>query len=218
MSENRGVPVYPNNSNKVKEQAEKNPVLSQENRTEKVVTSPVTTKKPTLSKKIMDNIFDGSIEERLTNAVFDILIPSAKKMFCDAVLDLVSMTLTGKPLKDRNVRSSGSTTIRTNQTPYNSLYDYNASTRPRQDAYDRRVSIDDIVVGSEEEAKSVCGKMMSILGLYGNVTVADLYSSVGLLATYTEQHWGWKSFPRGYPSYEQVPEGYLLIFPRVEPV
>lgn len=217
MSENRGVPMYPNNSDAAKENANKN-LPAKTEKVEKVIEGNATVKKASLGQRIMDNIFDGSIEDRLTNAVFDIFIPSAKKMFADGVIDLVSTLLTGQPVRNRGQSRGGSTTVRNNPLPYNSMYDYGGGSRRDVGERSRRITPDEIVVNTRDEAESVCRKLEDLMQLYGYVTVDDFYSTVGVPSQYTDRKWGWKSFGGGYPNYEQVPGGYLIVMPRVEPV
>lgn len=214
MSENRGVPMYPNNSNAAKENNQQTNLPAEPKKVEPVTTGNVTVKKPGLGQRIMDNIFDGSIEDRLTNAVFDIFIPSAKKMFADSVIDLVSTLLTGQPVRTRGRGQTGSTTVRNNNMPYNSMYDY--GTRRDVGERPRRVTPDEIVVGTREEAESVCRKLEDLMQMYGYVTVDDFYCTVGVPSQYTDRKWGWKSFGGGYPNYESVPGGYRILMPRVE--
>ena len=216
MSENRGVPMYPNNSNAAKENNQQTNLPAEPKKVEPVTTGNVTVKKPGLGQRIMDNIFDGSIEDRLTNAVFDIFIPSAKKMFADSVIDLVSTLLTGQPVRTRGRGQTGSTTVRNSNMPYNSMYDY--GTRGNVGERPRRVTPDEIVVSTREEAESVCRKLEELMRMYEYVTVDDFYCTVGVPSQYTDRKWGWKSFSGGYPNYESVPGGYRILMPRVEEV
>ena len=83
---------------------------------------------------------------------------------------------------------------------------------------ERRVTPDEIIVDTQKEAEIVCRALEDAMQKYGCVTVDDFHHIVGVRSQYTDRKWGWKSFGGGYPNYEQVPGGYLIVMPRVEPV
>lgn len=94
-------------------------------------------------------------------------------MFADGVIDLVSTLLTGQPVRNRGQSRGGSTTVRNNPLPYNSMYDYGGGSRRDVGERGRRITPDEIVVNTRDEAESVCRKLEDLMQLYGYVTVDD---------------------------------------------
>lgn len=82
----------------------------------------------------------------------------------------------------------------------------------------RRVTPNEIIVNTREEAESVCQALKDTMQRYGYVTVDDFHCIVGVHSQYTDRKWGWKSFGDGCPSYESVPGGYRILMPRIEAV
>lgn len=95
-------------------------------------------------------------------------------------------------------------------------YDY--GTRRGVDEQPRRVTSEEIIVGTRKEAESICRSLEHIMQIRGYITAIDFYCIVGIPSPYTTEKWGWKSFGSGYPSYEQVPSGFRILMPRVEAV
>lgn len=97
-------------------------------------------------------------------------------------------------------------------------YKYNYNTRRDVEERPRRVTPEEIVAGTREEAESICRELKDIMQKYGYVTMDDFHDIVGVHSQYTDRKWGWKSFGDGYPNYESVPGGYRILMPRVEAV
>ena len=95
-------------------------------------------------------------------------------------------------------------------------YDY--GTQRDVEERPRRVTSEEIVVGTREEAESICRELKDAMQKYGYVTMEDFHCIVGVHSQYTDRKWGWKSFGDGYPNYESVPGGYRILMPRVEAV
>ena len=95
-------------------------------------------------------------------------------------------------------------------------YDY--GTRRDVKERSRQVMPDEIIVDTQKEAEIVCQALEDAMQRYGCVTVDDFHNIVGVHSQYTDRKWGWKSFGRGYPSYESVPGGYRILMPKIEAV
>ena len=95
-------------------------------------------------------------------------------------------------------------------------YDY--GTRRDVEQRPKRVTPDEIIVDTQKEAEIVCRALEDAMQKYGCVTVDDFHHIVGVRSQYTDHNWGWKSFGRGYPSYESVPGGYRILMPKIEAV
>jgi hypothetical protein len=85
---------------------------------------------------------------------------------------------------------------------------------PRPTRVDRR-DIADIILSSRAEAEMVVESMMDILSHYEVVSLADMYTLVGLPTSFVDNNWGWKSL--NDVQVRQVGgRGYIIEFPPVE--
>ena len=83
--------------------------------------------------------------------------------------------------------------------------------RPRQFKYE------EIILESRAECEDVLDRMRDLVESYDVVTVADLYSLVGISSEHTDGKWGW-AHNIADARVARVPGGYLLDLPRPESV
>lgn len=131
-----------------------------------------------------EDIGNGSVTEYV---FFKILIPSIKRVLSDMANTAINMAL-GLDPKTR--------TIQTNTHTANaSLYrdrNYNRSYSAAE--YNRRDAISELE-WDEETAKDIFSQMSELIERYGNCSLADAYSIMGLgdrIRT-TDRNWGWTS-------------------------
>ena len=131
-----------------------------------------------------EDIGNGSVTEYV---FFKILIPSVKRVLSDMANTAINMAL-GLDPKTR--------TIQTNTHTANaSLYrDRNYNRGYSQTEYNRRDAISDLE-WDEETAKDIFNQMSDLIERYGNCSIADAYSIMGMgdrIRT-TDRNWGWIS-------------------------
>lgn len=131
-----------------------------------------------------EDIGKGSVTEYV---FFKILIPSVKRVLSDMANTAINMAL-GLDPKTRTIQSN-------THTANASLYrDRNYSRGYSASEYNRRDAISELE-WDEETAKDIYAQMTDLIELYGNCSLADAYSIMGLgdrIRT-TDRNWGWTS-------------------------
>lgn len=202
-------PVYTPNSHKYKEQ-QKN-AAPEEKRVQKVVKSPVKTKKNEV-RKIAD-IFISEDISNVKNYIFmDVLVPAIKKAIYDIVTNGIDMFLYGGTGKGKSSPSGSKVSYR-NYYDQKNNNDYRRSEPARSH---NGFEYDDIVFSNRGEAEAVKEQMQAAIGRYGFVTVADLYDMADLPAPYTSQKYGWMDVSGAEAKRER--DGYVLKLPRAVPI
>lgn len=196
---------YPGNSNKSKREVE-------EKHIEPVVQAKV--QKKSFGKKLAGSIMS---EESSKNSVmdyilYDVLIPAAKSTISDMVTGGIEMLLFGEK------RSSNSRVSRNRGTSYVNYngYSRNDSRREYERSRDRRNRIwdDEILFDSRGEGEQVIDRMMDIADQFDCVSVADLYSMIGIDGQYTDNNYGWTLKMVREATISRVRNGYILDIPR----
>jgi hypothetical protein len=198
---------YKPNSNLSKQQkaeTERNP------RAQKIVSGTVITKKPSKAKKITSEFIQEDVGNIKNYVVFDVLIPSLKKMIFEGVTNAFGMLLGQNSAKRNTTSSSGISRI-----SYGRYYDSPTYAQPRIN-HGTTFDFDNIILSSIGEANAVLTQMDDILEQYKIVTVADLYDLLGLVPPHTANNYGWTDLRTARA--DRVSEGYLLRLPRAVPV
>ena len=204
-------PVYPPNSHKHREE-QKNTAVTEEKRVQKVVKSPVKTKKNE-ARKFAD-IFISEDISNVRNYIFmDVLVPAIKKAIYDIVTNGIDMFLYGGS-------GRGKATTSGSKVSYTSYYHDKKSSAPVHtfDSNKNRngFEYEDIVFNNRGEAETVKQEMQGAIGRYGFVTVADLYDMVDLPAPFTSQKYGWMDVSNAEAM--RVRDGYVLKLPKAVPI
>ena len=202
-------PMYPPNSKKYRE--EQKATVSEEKRVQKVVKSPVKTKKNEVRK--LADIFISEDVANVKNYIFmDVLVPAIKKAIYDIVTNGIDMFLYGSSGRTKS-NSSGTKVSYRNYYEQKNNNGYRGSENTRSNnAFD----YDDIVFNNRGEAEAVKEQMQATIGRYGVVTVADLYDMADLSAPYTSQKYGWMDVSGAEAI--RVRDGYILKLPRAVPI
>lgn len=144
--------------------------------------------------------------------LWDILIPGIKNAFADIVIGGIEMALFGSTRSSRtgSSRRGGSET----RVSYRSYYD-NDRDIPGRSRIDRSGSSDvydfsNIILDSRGDAESVIVSMEELIKRYGDATVADLCSLVGVSSRHTDNNYGWTDC-RDF-GYRRAGRGYVLTF------
>lgn len=203
-------PVYTPNSHKYKE--EQRAATTEEKRVQKVVKTPVKTKKNEVRK--LADIFISEDISNVKNYIFmDVLVPAIKKAIYDIVTNGIDMFLYGGTGKGKSNSSTGT------KVSYRNYYDQKntSSYRGSESVKPHNgFEYDDIIFDNRGEAEAVKQQMQAAIGRYGFVTVADLYDMVDLPAPYTSQKYGWMDVSNAEAA--RVRDGYMLKLPRAVPI
>lgn len=207
---------YPGNSHKAKDAPKK--TAKADKQVQQIVDGGVVRRKKPLGKRFAETFVGGDAKSVWGYVTFDVLIPAAKDAVSDAISQGVEKMLFGEVRGGRSSsrsRSSGSYTSynRFSQGPTARREDPRPSMSRRARA---RHDFDEIILATRHEADEVIDQLFNIISQYDSVTVADLYQSVNLTGTFTDEQWGWTDL-RG-AGVVRVKGGYLLDLPPVEPL
>lgn len=196
---------YPSNSNKSKREVEDKNI-------EPVVQAKV--QKKSFGKKLAGSIVseDSSKNSVMDYILYDVLIPAAKSTISDMVTGGIEMLLFGEK------RSSNSRVSRNRGTSYVNYNGYSRgdSRRERERSRDRRGRIwdDEVLFDTRGEGERVIDRMMDIADQFEYVSVADLYSMIGMDGEYTDNNYGWTLKMVRDATISRVRNGYILDITR----
>lgn len=210
---------FPSNSRKVTEnepqskQIEKEPV-------EKVVTGEVIKRKKPLGRRFKDIFLGAEFKDAKQYLTMEVLLPAMRNLIYDATTKGMERVVFGdtSPARRRPMGDPRAGRISYN-SPVNRMGRQESVMMPRQPPHQvhrRQQDPGEIILASRQEAESVLEQLIDILDKYEIVSVADLYSTIGLPTTMIDNKWGWSVLH--YVDIRQVREGWLLDLPSVEPI
>lgn len=186
---------------------------------DKVVTSEVIQKPKGLGRKFKEVFFGGDAKHAATFVASDVLLPALRNL-------IVDMVTKGA---ERLIFGDSSSRRRSGRTDYGARYQYQGGTgySYRPDPRDRlplgrpgprqnRHEMNDIVIGTKEEAELVVERLTDILSQYEVASLADLYELLGLTPSHVDNKWGWTYL--GSVQIRQIRQGYLLELPPLEEI
>lgn len=143
--------------------------------------------------------------------IWDILIPGIKNALADIVIGGIEMALFGST---RGSRSGSSRRGGETRVSYRSYYDSDRDV-PGRSRVDRSGSsseydFSNILLDSRGDAETVILHMEELVDHYGEATVADLCSLVGVNSKHTDNNWGWTDI-RDF-GFRRSGRGYILNF------
>lgn len=185
-----------------------------EHTVEKVTSGMAKKQKKTLSKKVIDALFDQKVDEAIDYAKHNVIGPGIRRLIFDAFMGGLSMIFFG----DAGGFYGGDPGGRTGggRRGYDRIYD--SRNGRAGDGYRRRSSVDvsDILFETREDAERVLDRLYRDLQEYGRVRVADLYSAAGVSGNsmWTDNNYGWFNLDRAAPY--PTSEGWQLDMPPAE--
>lgn len=144
------------------------------------------------------------------NSLFaEIVMPAIKSAVVDFFSNGVNMMMFGSDSQPR----------RGQPRSYNKQYRERRRGSARQRSPNRRIErtqevFEDIFFDRRDDAQLVLGRMMELVADYGQASIGDLYSLVGLASNITHEGWGWDDLSRVRVHYSS--EGYVVDFPEPE--
>lgn len=199
---------YKGNSNKSKEKTEK--VV------EKVITGTAVARKKPLGRRIVETFTVEDSYSVGAYLLFEVLIPSAKTL----IMDMVTLGLERKFYGDGRPGSRSSFGRRPGGgsfTNYSRMYKEERPISRDISKRDRETqNFDGIVLSDRGEAELALDRLTELIDQFGTASVADLYKSVGITASFQDDKWGWTELGRS--RIERTREGYVLDLPRPVPL
>lgn len=183
---------------------------------EKKVIAKAKVQKKSAIKEALQTFFVQDLPEIAEHLVIDVAIPAAKNAITDMVTQGIQQLLYGEVDSRRRPTSgytSYSSSSRNNRV--------NAYYHPREsDQRERRqpkpTNVEDLVFDTRGDAVDVIEYVAEQIEEYGQVSVADLMSSVGIQPRYTDERWGWTTTDAF--EIRQIREGWLVSADRPEPL
>lgn len=194
----------PGNSDKAKEGASP----------EKKVIAKAKVQKKSAIKEALRTFFAQDLPEIAEHLVVNVAIPAAKNAITDIVTQGIQQLLYGQV--DRRRPTTGYTSYSSSSRASYGSSNYRPRERDRAPHQPKPTSVDDLVFDTRGEAVDVIEYIADTIEQYGQVSVADLMSSVGIQPRYTDERWGWTSTDAF--ELRQIREGWLVSADRPEPI
>ena len=183
---------------------------------EKKVIAKAKVQKKSAIKEALRTFFAQDLPEIAEHLVIDVAIPAAKNAITDMVTQGIQQLLYGE-VDPRRRPTSGYTSYSSSSRNNRG----NAYYSPRDtDRHERRqprpTNVEDLVFDTRGDAVDVIEYVAEQIEEYGQVSVADLMSSVGIQPRYTDERWGWTTTDAF--EIRQIREGWLVSADRPEPL
>lgn len=181
---------------------------------EKKVVAKAKVVKKSRIKEALRTFFAQDLPEIAEHLVVDVAIPAAKNAITDMVTQGIQQLLYGEV--DRRRPTAGYTSYSSSSRSSYRSSNYRPRERDREPRQQKPTSVDDLVFDTRGEAVDVIEYIAETIEQYGQVSVADLMSSVGIQPRYTDERWGWTTTDAF--ELRQIREGWLVSADRPDPI
>lgn len=183
---------------------------------EKKVIAKAKVQKKSAIKEALRTFFAQDLPEIAEHLVIDVAIPAAKNAITDMVTQGIQQLLYGE-VDPRRRPTSGYTSY-SSSSRFSRGTGYYESRRPErpEPRQPKPTNIEDLVFDTRGDAVDVIEFSKELIERYGQVSVADLMSSVGIQPRYTDERWGWTTTDAF--EIRQIREGWLVSADRPEPI
>ena len=203
------------------------PPSGEPKKVEQVTSGVAVPRKRGLGQKFREVFIGGDARGTADYVFFDVIVPGARDMLSEAFHASIDRLIYGESPRHRR----GGGVPMGGYPPSTTRVDYRgvqtptvASQRgvtPQQRSLSRqaraRMTFDEIVIPSRQEAEDVLERMYDILSQYGMVSVADLCTLTGVVGTHTDMKWGWRALT-GARAQRLRNGGFVLDLPDPEPL
>lgn len=197
---------FPGNSDKAKEGASP----------EKKVIAKAKVQKKSAIKEALRTFFAQDLPEIAEHLIVDVAIPAAKNAITDMVTQGIQQLLYGE-VDPRRRTTSGYTSYSRSSRDYSGRAYYESRrTERREPRQQKPTNVEDLVFDTRGDAVDVIEYIAETIEEYGQVSVADLMSSVGIQPRYTDERWGWTTTDAF--ELRQIREGWLVSADHPEPL
>lgn len=183
---------------------------------EKKVIAKAKVQKKSAIKEALRTFFAQDLPEIAEHLVVDVAIPAAKNAITDMVTQGIQQLLYGE-VDPRRGPSSGYTSYsRSSRSDRSRGYYESRRSERREPRQPKPTNVEDLVFDTRGDAVDVIEFIADSIEQYGQVSVADLMSSVGIQPRYTDERWGWTTTDAF--EIRQIREGWLVSADRPEPL
>lgn len=180
---------------------------------EKKVIAKAKVQKKSAIKEALRTFFAQDLPEIAEHLVIDVAIPAAKNAITDMVTQGIQQLLYGE-VDSRRRSTSGYTSYSRSSRSDRSRGYYDSRRSERREP--KPTNVEDLVFDTRGDAVDVIEFIAEQIEEYGQVSVADLMSSVGIQPRYTDERWGWTTTDAF--EIRQIREGWLVSADRPEPI
>lgn len=211
---------YQGNSDKEKEAKGEKQVV-------KVVTGEVIVKPDGIGTKFRRIFFGGDARSAGRFVLADVMLPAARDMVVDAVINGVKGVIYGDPTYRRRSaeyrpRVQYSNPI--NRPLYRDMREDHRASRtgpylpdqPHPYRGPEKAERQQIVIARKEDAERVVERLIDIIDQYQVASLADLYDLVGLPSSHIDNKWGWTVMNTA--EIRQTRDGYIIDLPGLEAI
>lgn len=175
---------------------------------EKKIIAKAKVQKKSAIKEALRTFFAQDLPEIAEHLVIDVAIPAAKNAITDMVTQGIQQLLYGE-VDTKRRRSSGYTSYsNASRSDYGRAYYEPRRSERREPRQPKPTNVEDLVFDTRGDAVDVIEFIAEQIEEYGQVSVADLMSSVGIQPRYTDERWGWTTTDAF--EIRQIREGWLV--------
>lgn len=214
------MPDYQNNPRKEREgKTEKQP-KPEEIVIEKVVIGEVIQKPKGIGRKFKEVFLGGDAKQAANFVISEVFFPALRNLAFDMLSKGAEKLIYGDSRSGRRPVINYRNQFQGVQ--YNRPFEVRD---PRERSYlpaiqpsrrENRYEINDIVIGTKEEADLVTERLADIMDKYDVVSLANLHDLLGLQTSPIDFKWGWTYL--GRINVRQMRQGYLLELPPLEEI
>lgn len=180
---------------------------------EKKVIAKAKVQKKSAIKEALRTFFAQDLPDIAEHLVIDVAIPAAKNAITDMVTQGIQQLLYGN-IDPRRRPTSGYTSYSSSSRTNRGTGYYEPRRSERREP--KPTNVEDLVFDTRGDAVDVIEFVAEQIEEYGQVSVADLMSSVGIQPRYTDERWGWTTTDAF--EIRQIREGWLVSADRPEPL
>ena len=178
-------------------------------------------KQPTTRQKIKRAFIADEINDVKSYALFDVVIPSIKRVIRDLIMNAIDMTFYGRSKASRDPRDDRDSTYVDYRSAYRRNRDRDYDDRDRRDNPRSRSvqqvgvrELDRVVFAEKADAIDALSFVLDNIEEYGAATVADFLSCARLETSPIHSKWGW--YDAKGASVRECPDGsgYYVDLPK----
>lgn len=183
---------------------------------EKKVIAKAKVQKKSAIKEALRTFFVQDLPEIAEHLVIDVAIPAAKNAITDMVTQGIQQLLYGEVDPRRRPTSGYTSYSSSSRGNHGNAYYRSRGSDRRESRQSKPSNVEDLVFDTRGDAVDVIEYVAEQIEAYGQVSVADLMSSVGIQPRYTDERWGWTT--NHAFEIRQIREGWLVSADRPEPL
>ena len=181
---------------------------------EKMITGEIVKKKKNILDRFSETFFGDDAANVGQFVLHDVLVPSIKNTVVEMIKSGAEMLFFGETKGSRMTRDRDRSIV-----SYGAYFKDEVNRNRRADPRDRdrvrgaraRYDFDDITIPKRSEADLVLSALVDLIDEYGQASVADFYSALGVSSEYVDNHWGWEKL--NMATVERARNGWYINLP-----